>query len=390
MVPRLVAMAARSRFLLLAAGLLAGSLRADAIALKRPSLSRIQSEMEQQQRRNAVRKGVRNTIYVTGGLTLASLLFRDYLVHVLPEHTVPKEPVPLGFGERIGAAAGYLKRLITPAPPPVSEETLTKQLLSDAQLRTHLADFIKEAVSEQGFSGQVKVMLKSGLKFSLVIALISWIEQRPLTLLRTYLDRLWSIWHSNVTVTIMHLSDVASNLEIMRTFVEALGQKQLNLRDRQFYVAQMVSSHAGFVRSVERLCGLMSIDVADQATLAWMHDFDNGFWETFGRFSSLLEHDLAPAETGDEGGLPAAIQEAMANGLAIVSTRHGGIPEAVREGETGLLANEGDVGAMAEAFLEIRSKTVAFGQAGFRRAAENYSWDHEKSRLRQWLELDLR
>jgi hypothetical protein len=45
---------------------------------------------------------------------------------------------------------------------------------------------------------------------------------------------------------------------------------------------------------------------------------------------------------------------------------------------------------MAEAFHEIRSKTVAFRQAGFRRAAENYSWDHEKSRLRQWLELDLR
>jgi colanic acid/amylovoran biosynthesis glycosyltransferase len=54
----------------------------------------------------------------------------------------------------------------------------------------------------------------------------------------------------------------------------------------------------------------------------------------------------------------------VASGLAIVSTRHAGIPEAVREGETGLLANEGDVGAMAEAFLEIRSKTVAFGQAG--------------------------
>ena len=307
MAQRLVDSVDRSKKLLLTLCLLTGGVHAAAPRLERPSLERIHEEVKVAQRRNAVRTGVRNAIYATAALSLTSILLRDYFAHLLPDgigQVAPIEPAPIGISERIRqslkASVGYVKRLLTQPPAPVSEETLTKQLLSDAQLRTHLADFIKQSVNEQGFAGQLKVMLKSGVKFSLVIALVSWIEQRPLTLLRTYLDRLWSIWHSSVTTTIIHLRDVASNLEIMRTFVEALGQKQLNARDRKFFVAQMIASHAGFVHSVERLCALMSIDVSDQETLVWMRDFDNGFWETFGHFTDLLEDDLKPAETDNE------------------------------------------------------------------------------------------
>jgi colanic acid/amylovoran biosynthesis glycosyltransferase len=99
----------------------------------------------------------------------------------------------------------------------------------------------------------------------------------------------------------------------------------------------------------------------------------------------FVQHSATDPETGDEEGLPAAIQEAMANGLAVVSTRHSGIPEAVIEGETGLLCNEGDVRAMAAAFLAAPARAAALGAAGYRRAAANYGWEHERARLRGWL-----
>ena len=99
----------------------------------------------------------------------------------------------------------------------------------------------------------------------------------------------------------------------------------------------------------------------------------------------FVQHSVTVPETGDEEGLPAAIQEAMAHGLAVVSTRHSGIPEAVADGETGVLVDEGDVGAMAEAFLRITSTASVLGEAGRRRAAANFAWDHEKSRLQRWL-----
>jgi glycosyltransferase involved in cell wall biosynthesis len=99
----------------------------------------------------------------------------------------------------------------------------------------------------------------------------------------------------------------------------------------------------------------------------------------------FVQHSVTDPETGDEEGLPAAIQEAMANGLAVVSTRHSGIPEAVIEGETGLLCDEGDVRGMAEALLAAPARASRLGAAGYRRAAANYGWEHERARLRGWL-----
>ena len=99
----------------------------------------------------------------------------------------------------------------------------------------------------------------------------------------------------------------------------------------------------------------------------------------------FVQHSATDPETGDEEGLPAAIQEGMAYGLAVVSTRHSGIPEAVIEGETGLLVDEGDVKGMAEAFLQVPHKASILGDAGYRRAAANFAWSHEKSRLERWL-----
>jgi glycosyltransferase involved in cell wall biosynthesis len=52
-------------------------------------------------------------------------------------------------------------------------------------------------------------------------------------------------------------------------------------------------------------------------------------------------------------GLPIALLEAMALGLPSISTKINAIPEAVKDGETGILIDAGDSEALAEAILKL-------------------------------------
>jgi len=68
--------------------------------------------------------------------------------------------------------------------------------------------------------------------------------------------------------------------------------------------------------------------------------------------SIYMQHSVTAAD-GNTEGTPTAIQEAMAAGAAIVSTRHAGIPEVVVDGHTGLLVDEHDMDAYAAGLLRL-------------------------------------
>ena len=86
-------------------------------------------------------------------------------------------------------------------------------------------------------------------------------------------------------------------------------------------------------------------------------------WRTHDEVSELMHQaDLlvAPsviAADGDMEGMPLVIAEAMSTGLPVLGTRHSGIPEAVRHGENGIVVEERDAEALAEA--RIRSASFA-------------------------------
>jgi colanic acid/amylovoran biosynthesis glycosyltransferase len=76
---------------------------------------------------------------------------------------------------------------------------------------------------------------------------------------------------------------------------------------------------------------------------------------------------LHPSETPpdeNQEGIPNSILEAMATGLPIFATQHGGIPEAVEHGRTGLLVPEEDHVGLARAMREITNSPRVLREMG--------------------------
>ena len=87
---------------------------------------------------------------------------------------------------------------------------------------------------------------------------------------------------------------------------------------------------------------------------------------------------VAPSVTAADGNQDAPVntlKEAMAMGLPVVSTYHGGIPELVEDGTSGFLVPERDPEAIAEklaALIEHPELWERFGRAGRARVEEKY------------------
>ncbi|MNV85131.1 GDP-mannose-dependent alpha-(1-6)-phosphatidylinositol monomannoside mannosyltransferase [compost metagenome] len=70
------------------------------------------------------------------------------------------------------------------------------------------------------------------------------------------------------------------------------------------------------------------------------------------------------SKKGDQEGIPNVLKEAMATGLPVVSTKHAGIPELVRNGKSGVLVRERDATAMADELLHLIKNPHKWGKMG--------------------------
>jgi glycosyltransferase involved in cell wall biosynthesis len=71
---------------------------------------------------------------------------------------------------------------------------------------------------------------------------------------------------------------------------------------------------------------------------------------------------LHPSERGADGnqeGVPNSMLEAMASGLPVFATEHGGIPEAIEHGKSGILVKESDDAALVRALLDAATNPQA-------------------------------
>jgi glycosyltransferase involved in cell wall biosynthesis len=101
------------------------------------------------------------------------------------------------------------------------------------------------------------------------------------------------------------------------------------------------------------------------------------------RAAVYLQHSVT-APDGNEEGLPTSIQEAMASGAVVVSTRHAGIPEAVEDGVTGLLVDEHDGPGFAAALRAVVAdpdRAAEMASAARERAVRDYDYRKLHARL---------
>jgi glycosyltransferase involved in cell wall biosynthesis len=93
-----------------------------------------------------------------------------------------------------------------------------------------------------------------------------------------------------------------------------------------------------------------------------------------------------PTRDGRREGIPVALMEAAACGLPLVASRLSGIPELVVEGETGLLAEPGDVEGLAAALAQLAREPetrARLGAGARKRIEEDFSLSANGLRLRQ-------
>lgn len=94
-----------------------------------------------------------------------------------------------------------------------------------------------------------------------------------------------------------------------------------------------------------------------------------------------------PSETasnGDSEGLGMVILEAMAHQLPVVATQHGGIPEAVLDGRTGLLSKEKDTQALADDIVRLTTDpqlASSLGQKGRMRLEKEFDINLQTKKL---------
>jgi phosphatidylinositol alpha-1,6-mannosyltransferase len=90
----------------------------------------------------------------------------------------------------------------------------------------------------------------------------------------------------------------------------------------------------------------------------------------------------------DVEGLGIVYLEASATGVPVVAGRSGGAPETVRDGETGVVVDGWDVGAIAASVSDLLAdpeRAARMGQAGRRWVVENWQWRTQAKRLAELL-----
>ena len=142
----------------------------------------------------------------------------------------------------------------------------------------------------------------------------------------------------------------------IRTSLRAFAR----FRER-FPAAKFILAGDGPLRGeIERMVGELELGSSvelrgflDQAGLAQLY-----------AASHIFLHPSEMTEDLNQEGVPNSMLEAMATGLPVAATLHGGIPEAVSYGVTGFLVDERDDEALASALLRLAGDPAMWARMG--------------------------
>jgi glycosyltransferase involved in cell wall biosynthesis len=102
--------------------------------------------------------------------------------------------------------------------------------------------------------------------------------------------------------------------------------------------------------------------------------------------SHIFVHPSQTGRDGNQEGVPNAMLEAMASGLPVFATQHGGIPEAIENNVSGVLVPERDDEALTRALLEAAQRPdllLSIARNGAKAVRNNFDRSAQAQRLEQ-------
>ena len=142
------------------------------------------------------------------------------------------------------------------------------------------------------------------------------------------------------------------HIDGLRAFAKlAAGNRSLHLR---------IMTWGDYQESVDIIAALNTFveenNLQDQVIISGLVAY-NEYVEILANFHVFLNPSRHAADGDAEGGFPVILTEVMASGMPIVATDHCDAPELVRNGETGLIAEEKNVPMLTEKLAEMLDDT---------------------------------
>jgi colanic acid/amylovoran biosynthesis glycosyltransferase len=130
---------------------------------------------------------------------------------------------------------------------------------------------------------------------------------------------------------------------------------------------------------------IRDLELRDAVTLLGRRSRES-FIEELDRAHIYIQPSRTAADGDSEGGAPTTLLEAQACGLPIIATRHADIPQIVREGDSAMLCDEADVGALAACISVLASSPQRWPSMG-RSGRAHVEARHDVRRLATKLEI---
>ena len=134
-------------------------------------------------------------------------------------------------------------------------------------------------------------------------------------------------------------------------------------------------------RELEELVGTLELG----CSVTFPGFLDQGALNELYASSHVFLHPSELTADQNQEGIPNSMLEAMSTGLPVVATLHGGIPEAVVNGDTGILVAERDTDALTDALFRVTASFEALTVMGARASASVHA-EFEQSRAVEKLE----
>lgn len=158
--------------------------------------------------------------------------------------------------------------------------------------------------------------------------------------------------------------------------LEALARLRPTLPD----LAWLVLSDGELEGELKARCTALGLD----DVVRWVGPVASAELPRYYAVADLFVHPNRTLEDDDVEGFGMVFLEASASGVPVLGGRSGGVPDAVSEGETGLLVDGASVDAVADAVAALAgdpSRRAAMGEAG-RAWARRFSWRRQAERVR--------